>query len=57
VKQTLRRSGNEYSSEIVWLWFVRVRARNLPMSVTVMQEHAKEVAKKLGRSEFKVSHE
>jgi hypothetical protein len=27
------------------------------MSGSLMQEHAKEVAKKLGRSEFKVSNE
>jgi hypothetical protein len=34
-----------------------VRARNLPILGKVMQDHAKEVAKKLGRSEFKVSNE
>jgi hypothetical protein len=37
--------------------FVSVRARHLPVSVTMTQEHAKEVAKKLGRSEFKMSDE
>jgi hypothetical protein len=34
-----------------------VRARNLPFSGRVMQDHAKEVATQLGRSEIKVSNE
>jgi hypothetical protein len=41
----------------VWELFVSVRARNLPISGTMIQEHAKEVAKKLGRSEFNVSNQ
>jgi hypothetical protein len=33
-----------------------VRARSLPISGTMTEEHAKEVAKKLGKSEFRASN-
>jgi hypothetical protein len=48
---------NEDITKIVWEWFVSVRSRNFGISGTMIQEHAKEVAEKLGKSEFKASNE
>jgi hypothetical protein len=39
--------------DFVWDWFVNDRARKRPGSGTFLQEHAKEMTKKLGKSEFR----
>jgi hypothetical protein len=44
MKWKLRKTGNEYCSEITWEWLVRAR------DGTVVQEHAEKVDKKLGRN-------
>jgi hypothetical protein len=55
-KRKLRKTGNEDISEIVWEWFVSARSRNFRICGTMKQEHAKEVAEQLGKSEFKASN-
>jgi len=40
LEQKLRRSGNEYSNEIVWKWFASARAINVIVPSTVVQEGA-----------------
>jgi hypothetical protein len=47
MKLEIRKTGNEYYSEITWELFVNARAR------TVVQELAKEVDKTLGKSKFR----
>jgi hypothetical protein len=54
MKLKLKKTGNEYGSEIVREWYVNATARNLPLSGTLVQEHA-EVVNKMGKSEFRAS--
>jgi hypothetical protein len=56
IERKLRKTRNEAINEIVWEWFVSARYRNFRISGTMLQEHAKEVAEKLGKSEFKASN-
>jgi hypothetical protein len=55
IKRKLMKTGNEDINEIVWEWFVSARSRNFRIYGTMKQEHAKEVAEKLGKSGFKAS--
>jgi hypothetical protein len=56
ITRKLRKTGNEDISQIVWEWFVSAKSRNFRIFETMIQEHAKEVAEKLGKSEFKASN-
>jgi hypothetical protein len=40
LERKLRKTGNEYSNEIVWEWFASVRAVNFTVPSTVVQEGA-----------------
>ena len=52
MKRQLRVTGNEDINKIVWEWFVSARARNLPISGTMLQHQVREVAGKLGKEDF-----
>jgi hypothetical protein len=52
MKWKLQKTGNEDISEILWDWFVSVSAGNLPISGSMVQQHAKEVAEKSRESDF-----
>ena len=58
IKIKLNKTANEDGNEIVWEWFVNVRAKNHRVSVPMVQEYtyAKKVAQKLGKTEFKASN-
>ena len=55
-KENLKKTANEDVNEIVWEWFVSVRAKNYRVSGHMVQEYAKQVAQKLGKTEFKASN-
>jgi hypothetical protein len=46
------KTANKDINEIVWEWYVSVRAKNRRVSVPMVQEYAKKVAEKLGKTEF-----
>ena len=56
IKRELKKTANEDINEIVWEWFVSVRAKNHRVSGPMVQEYAKQVAQKLGKTEFKASN-
>jgi hypothetical protein len=56
MKQELWKTGNEFSSETAWEWSGSARATKLPISGTVVQEHVKQVTKKLRKSELMASN-
>jgi hypothetical protein len=56
IKRELKKTANEDVNEIVWEWFVSVRAKNHRVSGPMVQEYAKQVAQKLGKTEFKASN-
>jgi hypothetical protein len=41
----------------VWEWFVSVKTRQFPIDGPLIQNHAKEVAKNLRKSDFSAYHE
>nr|CAD7443066.1 unnamed protein product [Timema bartmani] len=47
IKIELKKTANKDINEIVWEWFVSVRAKNHRVSGPVVQEHAKKVSQKL----------
>jgi len=49
IKRVLKKTANEDVNEIVWEWFVSVRAKYHRVSGTMVQEYAKKVAQKQGR--------
>jgi len=53
IKRERKKTANEDVNEIVWDWFVSVRAKNYRVSGPVVQEYAKQVAQKLGKTELK----
>jgi hypothetical protein len=53
IKRELKKTANEDFNEIVWEWFDGVRAKNHHVSGPMVQEYAKQVAQKLGKTEFK----
>ena len=56
IKRELMKTANEDVNEIVWERFVSVRAKNHRVSGPMVQEYAKQVAQKLGKTEFKASN-
>ena len=56
IKGELKKNANEDVNETVWEWFVSVRAKNHRVSGPLVQEYAKQVAQKLGKTEFKASN-
>ena len=56
IKRELKKTANEYVNEIVWEWFVSVRVKNHRVSGPMVQEYAKKVTQKLGKTEFKASN-
>src|SRR5215469_232985 len=56
IKRELKKTANEDVNEVVWEWFVSVRAKNHSVSGPMVQEYAKKVAQKLGKTEFKASN-
>jgi hypothetical protein len=48
VKQRVRNTGNEGINESVWETYVSTKARKLPISGKVVQEHTKYMAKRWG---------
>jgi len=56
IKRELKKTANEDVNEIVWEWFVSVRAKNHRVSGPMVQEYAKQVAQKMGKTEFKASN-
>jgi hypothetical protein len=55
VKRKLKKTGNKDINKIVWDWFVSARAKN-SISGPMLQQKAKEVADKLGKTDFKASN-
>ena len=51
----LRKTENEDVNELVWKWFQKARARNIPVSGPLVQEAAQSFAEKLGK-DFKGSN-
>ena len=47
---------NEYLNEQVWEWFVAARSKNIPVSGTILQEKALNIATELGQTDFKASN-
>lgn len=56
IKRERRKTANEDINEIMWNWFVSVRAKNHRVSGPMIQEYAKKVAQKLGTTEFIASN-
>jgi len=48
IKRELKKTANEDVNEIVWEWFVSVRAKNHRVSGPTVQEYAKKVTQKTG---------
>jgi len=55
LKWKLRKNGNECSHENMWGMFVCVRATYLPMCGILVQGHAKDAAKELGKCKLRAS--
>lgn len=51
-----RKTGNEEINKILYQWFSDNRARNLPISGPMLQEQAKQIAQRLGKTDFKASN-
>ena len=49
IKREFKKTANEDVNEIVWEWFVSVRAKNHRVSGPMVQEYAKQVAQIWGR--------
>jgi hypothetical protein len=56
MERECKKTANKDVNEIVWEWFVSVRAKNHRLSGPVVQKHCKNFAKIFGRNEFKVSN-
>jgi len=56
IKRELKKTANEDVNEIMWEWFVSVRAKNHCVSGPMVQEYTKKFAQKLGKTEFKASN-
>ena len=56
INRERKKTANEDVNEIVWEWFVSVRAKNHCVSGPMVQEYAKKFAQKLGKTEFKASN-
>jgi len=56
IKRELKKTLNEDVNEIVWEWFVSVRAKNHRVLDPMVEEYAKKIAQKLGKTEFKASN-
>lgn len=54
-KMKVRSSKFENINELTYNWFVQIRAKNLPVSGTMVQEKAKAFADEIGDKEFKAS--
>lgn len=50
------RTNNDELNRQVWEWFVSTRSKGLPISGSLVQEQAKNIAEKLGNSAFKASN-
>ncbi|KAK9686060.1 Tc5 transposase DNA-binding domain [Popillia japonica] len=55
IKRKDNRTGNEEINKEVLEWFVRDKSKGLPISGTMLQSQALNVAKKLGNATFKAS--
>ncbi|GBN50644.1 hypothetical protein AVEN_125252-1 [Araneus ventricosus] len=55
-KRKIRKTVNEEINETVWEWFVDARSRNLPISGPMLQAQDKDIAEKLGKTDFHVSN-
>ena len=47
-----RKTGYEELDKVVWEWFTRARAKNIPVSGRIIQEHALMYASELGLDSF-----
>ena len=56
IKRQLRHTGNEDINNLLWEWFVAARAKNHRLSGPMLQEYAREIARKLGNNDFKASN-
>jgi hypothetical protein len=56
MKRELMKTANKEVNEIVWEWFLSVRAKNHRVSSPMVQEYAEKFAEKLGKTEFKASN-
>ena len=56
IKRELKKTLNEDVNEIVWEWFVSVKAKNHRVLDPMVEEYAKKIAQKLGKTEFKASN-
>ena len=50
-----RKTENDEINKLTWEWFREARSMNLPISGPLLQETAKEFAKKSGREDFAAS--
>ncbi|GBN92834.1 hypothetical protein AVEN_200569-1 [Araneus ventricosus] len=55
-KRKMRKAVNEEINEMVWEWSVDSSSRNLPISGAILQVQAKDIAEKLGKSDFHASN-
>ena len=56
IKRVRKKTADEDVNEIVWELFVSVGAKNYRVSGPMVQEYAKQVAQKLGKTQFKASN-
>ncbi|GBN07022.1 hypothetical protein AVEN_253769-1 [Araneus ventricosus] len=49
-------TANEEINEIVWEWFLEAKSRNMPISGPILQDQAKDIAEKLGKTDFRASN-
>ncbi|GBN28399.1 Tigger transposable element-derived protein 4 [Araneus ventricosus] len=55
-KRKIWKTANEEISEIVCEWFVDAKSRSLPISGPILQAQAKDIAEKLGKTDFHASN-
>ncbi|GBM84777.1 hypothetical protein AVEN_118898-1 [Araneus ventricosus] len=55
-KRKMRKTDNEEINEIVWEWCLDARSRNLPIPDPILQAQAKDIADKLGKTDFHSSN-
>lgn len=52
----IRKTENEDVNELVWTWFKKARAMDIPLSGPLVQEAAQNFAQKLGKEAFQASN-
>ncbi|KAE9521504.1 hypothetical protein AGLY_018103 [Aphis glycines] len=55
-KRSLKKTVNDEINRAVWDWFVKARSKNILISGLMLQEKSKDIAIKLGNTDFKGSN-